>query len=120
VLVIEDNVDTAETLRDVLELDGHEVEIAHGGPEGLAKARALLPHVVLCDIGLPGLNGYEVAGAMRATPALNGTFLVALTGHTLPEDLMKATAAGFDCHLAKPPRLEDLRRAIRDAAARSP
>ena len=69
-LVIEDNVDAAESLREALELGGHEVAVAYDGPEGLAKARAFEPEVVLCDIGLPGMDGYEVARALRADAAL--------------------------------------------------
>jgi signal transduction histidine kinase/ActR/RegA family two-component response regulator len=102
VLVIEDNEDSAETLREVLELSGHETEVANDGKEGLEKARAFRPEIVLCDIGLPRMNGYEVARAIRADDALAGTILIALTGYTLPNDRRLAEEAGFDRHLAKP------------------
>ena len=102
VLIIEDNVDAADSLREALELDAHQVAVAHTGPAGLATARDFHPEVVLCDIGLPGMNGYEVARAFRADDALKNTFLVALTGYALPEDLQHAAEAGFERHLAKP------------------
>jgi two-component system, chemotaxis family, CheB/CheR fusion protein len=108
VLVIEDNVDAAESLREVLELDDNTVEIAFSGSEGINKAPAFGPDVVLCDIGLPGMDGYEVARIMRKNPALRATRLVALTGHAAPEDIAKAHDAGFDAHIAKPPSPEKL------------
>ena len=93
----------------MLQLSHHDVAVAHSGPEGLEKARAFHHDVVLCDIGLPGMNGYEVARAFRRDEALRGTFLVALTGYALPEDVHKAVEAGFERHLAKPPTPERLR-----------
>jgi PAS domain S-box-containing protein len=108
VLVIEDNVDAAETLREALEFWQHIVEVACNGPDGLSKARAFKPDVVLCDIGLPGMDGYQVARAFRADEALRSIYLVALTGYALPEDIEKAQAAGFNQHLAKPPSLDKL------------
>jgi CheY-like chemotaxis protein len=72
------------------------------GPDGLARARELQPEVVFCDIGLPGMDGYEVARALRADDSLRGTLLVALSGYAMPEDLMRAKEAGFGRHLAKP------------------
>jgi two-component system CheB/CheR fusion protein len=120
VLVIEDNEDSAETLREILELAGHALEVAHDGEEGLEKARAFRPEVVLCDIGLPRMNGYEVARAIRAEPALAGIFLVALTGYALPEDQQQAMAAGFDRHLAKPASIEALDEVLAAPAAGSP
>ncbi len=108
VLVIEDGVDAADSLRDVLESQGHEVAVAYDGPQGLLRAREFRPEVVLCDIGLPGMDGYEVARAFRADEALRGARLVALSGYALPEDLRRAAAAGFERHPAKPPSVEDL------------
>jgi PAS domain S-box-containing protein len=109
VLVIEDNVDGADSLREVLRLQGHEVAVAYDGPTGIATAREFHPEVVLCDIGLPGMDGYEVARAFRADEALRGAQLVALSGYALAEDLQRAAEAGFERHLAKPPSLEKLR-----------
>jgi PAS domain S-box-containing protein len=114
VLIIEDNIDAADSLRDVLEFGEHQVEVAYNGPQGIAKAHEFLPEVVLCDIGLPGMDGYQVARAFRADAALKGTFLVALSGYALPEDLQQAQAAGFNGHLAKPPSLETLERVLAD------
>jgi two-component system CheB/CheR fusion protein len=108
VLIIEDNVDAADSLREVLELSGHEVAVAYNGPDGLAKAREWRPEVLLCDIGLPGMDGYEVARAFRADEALRKTFLVALSGYALPEDLQRASDAGFEQHIAKPPAIDVL------------
>jgi len=112
VLIIEDNLDAAESLREALELGTHEVEVAHSGPDGLDKARSFRPDVVLCDIGLPGMDGYEVARTLRQDPALRSAFLVALSGYALPEDLEKAAAAGFQHHLAKPPSVDTLERVL--------
>jgi two-component system CheB/CheR fusion protein len=108
VLVIEDQADAAQSLREALELCGHQVQVADNGPSGLTEARAFRPEVVLCDIGLPGMDGYEVARAFRADGALKDIFLVALSGYALPEDLQRAAEAGFDRHLAKPPCLDTL------------
>jgi len=102
VLVVEDNLDTAETLRDLLELSGFEVMIAGSGGEGVAAARRFHPEVVLCDLGLPGMNGYEVASALRHDPATAGTRLIALTGYGTDEDRRRSREAGFDLHLTKP------------------
>jgi PAS domain S-box-containing protein len=119
VLVIEDNVDAADSLRDVLAFGEHQVEVAYNGREGIAKAREFRPDVVLCDIGLPGMDGYGVARAFRADDTLKGTFLVALSGYALPEDLQRATEAGFDRHLAKPPSMEKLTEILESRAGRS-
>ncbi|HSD18900.1 MAG TPA: ATP-binding protein [Anaeromyxobacter sp.] len=108
VLVIEDNLDAAETLRDVLLTWDHEVEVAHDGREGVEKARGFRPDVVLCDIGLPVMDGYEVARALRADPALASCVLVAVTGYALPEDQARAMEAGFHRHLGKPVPMDDI------------
>ncbi len=108
VLIIEDNIDAADSLREALEFNEHEVEVAYNGPSGIAKARTCKPEVVFCDIGLPGMDGFDVARAFRADGALRGAYLVALSGYALPEDVLRASEAGFDQHLAKPPSLERL------------
>ncbi len=112
VLVIEDNVDAADSLRDVLEIQGHEVAVAYDGPSGIAAAREFHPDVVICDIGLPGMDGYEVARTLRADEALRGLQLVALSGYALAEDLRRASEAGFERHLTKPPSFEKLAAAL--------
>ena len=116
-LIIEDNVDAAHSLREVFELGKHEIEIAYNGPEGLMKARELKPEVVLCDIGLPEMDGYAVARAFRDDEALRATYLVAVTGYALPEDVARAKEAGFDQHLAKPFSLEKLEEVLELAPA---
>jgi two-component system CheB/CheR fusion protein len=112
ILIIEDNRDAAASLSEALELSGHRVAVAHDGETGLAKARELRPEVVLCDIGLPQMDGYAVARAFRADDVLKSAFLVALSGYALPEDLQRAEDAGFQRHLAKPPSLEALERML--------
>lgn len=102
VLLAEDNVDAAETLRMLLELSGYEVVVAHSGPDAVAAARSRRPDVLLCDIGLPGMSGYDVARTLRADPAFAGTFLVAVTGYGTEQDRVAAMEAGFDRHFAKP------------------
>jgi len=108
VLVIEDNVDAAESLRELLELSEHIVEVAFSGAEGLEKAKVFRPDIVLCDIGLPTMDGYQVAGAMRADPDLRQARLVALTGYASADDVARSLDAGFDAHIAKPPDPERL------------
>lgn len=108
VLVVEDNVDAAESLRDALELLGHTVQVAHDGVNGVARARAMKPDAVLCDIGLPGMDGYAVARTLRREVLVGPVLMVALTGYAAPEDQQRARDAGFDAHLPKPPNLEAL------------
>jgi len=117
-LLIEDHVDAAESLAMLLELIGHEVEVAFDGAGGLEKARALRPEVVLCDIGLPGMDGYAVARALRAAPESQTCFLIALTGYGQDDDRRRALEAGFDAHLVKPVDLEALRRLLAEAGPR--
>ncbi|ACL66710.1 signal transduction histidine kinase with CheB and CheR activity [Anaeromyxobacter dehalogenans 2CP-1] len=112
ILVIEDNIDAAESLRLALEMEGHEVAVAHDGPHGIRRARELTPEVVLCDIGLPEMDGYAVARALRHEPGLRNTLLIALTGYALPDDHRRAVEAGFDAHLTKPTTVEGVQEAI--------
>jgi two-component system CheB/CheR fusion protein len=102
VLLIEDNLDAAHSLREMIQLDGHAVKVAHSGLDGLELARSFQPDLVLCDIGLPTLDGYELARKFREDPVLQSTFLVALTGYAAHNDRERAASAGFDLHLAKP------------------
>jgi CheY-like chemotaxis protein len=110
VLVIEDNQDTAETLREVLESEGHEVHVAFDGLRGVEAADRVHPDVILCDIGLPGIDGYEVARRVRASGEAG--VLVAVTGYASPDDVRRAADAGFHHHLAKPADLETLSRIV--------
>jgi two-component system CheB/CheR fusion protein len=118
VLVIEDNADAAETLREMLEMWGHEVVVAHDGRAGVEAARAFRPDIVLCDIGLPVMDGYEVARAIRANPEIASTFLVAVTGYALPEDQRRAAEAGFVRHLGKPVPIEVMEEVLATAPRR--
>ncbi len=108
ILVIDDNVDGAQSIAELLQMLGHRVQVATCGLSGLAKARELKPQVILCDIGLPDMNGFDVARAVRADEALRSTRLVAVTGYARAEDQRRATEAGFDAHLPKPPSLDAL------------
>jgi PAS domain S-box-containing protein len=112
VLVIDDNEDVADTLADVLRVLGHEVRVANDGISGIAVARTFHPDVVICDIGLPGMDGYEVARRMRADEALSGVMLVALSGYGQPEDCKRAADAGFARHVTKPVTIDVLQRAL--------
>jgi PAS domain S-box-containing protein len=108
VLVIEDNLDAGETLAEILRLQGHHVRVARDGRSGLHLARERPPEVVLCDIGLPDIDGYEVAREVRGDDALRATRLVALSGYAQSEDRQRARDAGFDAHIAKPPDIDEL------------
>jgi signal transduction histidine kinase/CheY-like chemotaxis protein len=119
ILVIEDNTDAAETLEVALEMCDHEVEVAYSGDEGLERSRTWRPDLILCDIGLPGIDGYAVAKAIRADPALRSIPLVALTGYAGPDDVERALAAGFDRHLAKPPDMSAVKKALAELPAGS-
>jgi CheY-like chemotaxis protein len=102
VLVIEDNADARAMLRHLLEAAGHEVHEAAEGRQGLAMALALRPEVALVDLGLPGLDGYEIARQVRAADDRRSILLVAVTGYGSPEDRERSLLAGFDVHLVKP------------------
>jgi len=109
VLVIDDSRDAADTLQVLLELDGYAVEVAYDGRRGLEAAARFRPDVVLCDISLPGLDGYGVARALREDEELRDTFLVAFSGYSDDEDRARSLGHGFDAHLAKPIEIEDLK-----------
>ena len=117
VLVVDDNVDGAESLAELLQFSGHETEVAHTGPAALTAARAFEPDVVFLDIGLPGMTGYEVAQQLRAEKGHEGIVLVALTGWGTEEDRRQAREAGFDHHLTKPVDLAEVQRIVERVAA---
>ncbi|MBX3201877.1 MAG: PAS domain-containing protein [Labilithrix sp.] len=108
VLVVDDNVDAAEMLAMMLELRGHETRTAHDGPGAIAAAAEWTPEVVFLDIGLPGMDGYEVARRLRSDPAFAETVLVALTGWGSADDKLRAREAGLDVHLTKPVDVADV------------
>jgi CheY-like chemotaxis protein len=101
ILVVDDSVDSAETLGELLKIWGHDVRLAHDGPGAVTAAREYKPEVVLLDIGLPGMDGFAVATELRKQN-LAGRMLVALTGYGEQQDKDRAQKAGFDHHLTKP------------------
>jgi K+-sensing histidine kinase KdpD len=101
-LLVDDNVDAASSQAALLRVLGHEVEVANDGETALAKAQAFRPEIVLLDLGMPGMDGYEVARRLRASDAGTNIKLVAQTGWAQEEDLRRTREAGFDAHLAKP------------------
>ncbi|MEZ4240150.1 MAG: response regulator [Myxococcota bacterium] len=109
VLVVDDNVDAAESLGMLLSAMGAEVAVEEDGPRALARFPTFRPEIVLLDIGMPGMDGYEVARRLRATPGGSEVLLVALTGWGQEEDRRRARDAGFDRHLIKPADLEALK-----------
>jgi PAS domain S-box-containing protein len=112
-LIVDDNVDAAESMAMLQQLRGHDTRTAHTGPAAVELAAAFEPEVVLLDIGLPGMDGYQVARRVRAMPGMEKVFLVAMTGYGSDEDRRRAKEAGFDEHMAKPADLELLREWLR-------
>ena len=111
VLVVDDNVDAAITLGMILRVLGHEVAIGHDGLEGLDLATKFNPHLVILDIGMPKLNGYDTCRGIRNLPHGPNMLIVALTGWGQPEDRQKSQEAGFNYHIVKPlepTRLQEL------------
>ena len=117
ILVIEDNRMAASSLAMFLTQTGYTVEVAYTGTEGLEKAQRFRPDVVLCDIGLPGSDGYDVARVLRSDPELGRIHLIAITGYARQADRERARAAGFDLHLSKPVNLDELNRILAAAPA---
>jgi CheY-like chemotaxis protein len=108
ILVVDDNVDTAIGMARLLRLEGHEVEIAHDGPAGLELAQSYLPQILILDIGLPGLNGYEVASTLREDERFHDSLFIAASGYGQEHDRERSRQAGFDHHSAKPIDLDAL------------
>jgi CheY-like chemotaxis protein/two-component sensor histidine kinase len=115
IMVVDDNVDAAETLGLLLEASGHRVSIEHDPQRALERARTEAPQVCLLDIGLPGMDGYELARRLRAQPSTAHSFLVAITGYGQDSDRRLAAEAGFDRHLVKPIDLDSLQDALAGA-----
>jgi two-component system, sensor histidine kinase len=120
VLIVEDNPDAQEALTCLLKLWGHEVHVADDGPAGIESAIRLRPEIALVDLGLPTVDGYEVARRIRATLALASPLLIALTGYGAPEQRSQALAAGFDLHIVKPVEPERLAALLEEYASRAP
>ena len=112
ILVVEDIRDVADSLKSLLESDGHEVRVSYDGPESIAIAKEFRPEILLCDIGLPSMDGYEVARTFSTEEELKDVFLVSITGYARPKDLERAQEAGFQIHIAKPVDLNKLRQAL--------
>jgi CheY-like chemotaxis protein len=106
VLIVDDNVDAASVLADALRHVGYSTAVAHDGPTGLEAARSFQPSVVLLDIGLPVMDGYELASRLRSEADSAALALVAITGYGQSADKARATLAGFDEHLVKPVELD--------------
>ena len=111
ILVVDDSVDSAETLGELLKIWGHDVRLAHDGPGAVAAARDYRPEVVLLDIGLPGMDGFAVAAKLREE-GIGGRMLVALTGYGEQQDRDRARQVGFDHHLVKPIDPETLQKLL--------
>ena len=107
--MVDDNEDAADSLAELLKHSGHQVEIAYTGMSALARVRASCPEIVLCDLGLPELSGYEFAKAIRRE-CHHTIRLVAISGYAEPEDLRRSIEAGFDAHVAKPAKPSDIER----------
>jgi CheY-like chemotaxis protein len=112
ILVIEDNRDSADSLRLLLEFSGYEVSVAYSGHDGVQAAEQYQPDVVLCDIGLPGLDGYGVARKLRDNPATATARLIAVTAYGQDEDRRRSHEAGFEQHLVKPLDPDALQRVL--------
>ena len=109
ILIIEDNSDSAELLKVLLEINNHKVEIAFDGESGLTKASWFKPQIIVCDIGLPGkVNGLEVAKTLRQNENTCAVHLIALSGYGQVEDVKESETAGFNHHFVKPPDFDKL------------
>jgi CheY-like chemotaxis protein len=118
VLIVDDNEDAANSLALILQLGGHETASVYTAVDALQRAAAFRPEVVLLDIGLPGMDGYEVAQRMRELPGLRDIRLVAVTGYGRSDDRLRARDAGFDDHLTKPVEYAALERTLAGLRAR--
>jgi CheY-like chemotaxis protein len=115
VLVVDDNVDLARGLARLLQIHGHDVRIAHDGHTGLDEARSSKPDVVLLDIGLPGMDGYQVAAHLRRDETIKDATLIAISGYGQDEDRRLAREAGFDHHLVKPIVADELLKIVEES-----
>ncbi|HEV7732747.1 MAG TPA: response regulator [Candidatus Binatia bacterium] len=116
ILIVEDHVESAESLAELLELWGHETHVAYDGPTGVARARIVRPTVALVDLGLPHMDGCAVARTLR-DDGLTDVLLVALTGRDDPEARARIAAAGFDLHVVKPVDLAKLEQLLATSPA---
>jgi len=119
VLIVDDNVDAAQSMALLAETWGHEVATAQDGDEALVLAERFLPDTALVDIGLPGIDGYELGRRLRREPRHREMHLVAMTGYGRPEDREAARAAGFDVHMVKPVDIDALQHLLANGRPRS-
>lgn len=113
ILVVDDNTDAADLIAEYLAFEGFEVDVAYGGADAIAKARALRPHIIFLDIGMPVMDGYQVATTLRGADWFPATRIVALTAWGDPASRERTRASGFDAHLVKPTQLENLIKEVR-------
>jgi CheY-like chemotaxis protein len=116
VLVVDDSISTAETMAALLRMKGHDLRVANDGPKAVEIAAGFQPEVVLLDIGMPGMNGYQVARKLRRMPGMEQSLLIALSGYGQEEDLRCSHEAGFDHHLVKPAPLGVVEELVGSAA----
>lgn len=119
ILMIDDNKDLAEIMCEMIEFLGYKSEYKLHGMDGILKAKEVKPNVIICDIGLPVMNGYEVAKNIRADNDLNGVYLIALSGYAQAEDIERSIKAGFNIHLSKPISLDTLKSTLNEYARRN-
>lgn len=117
VLIVDDNVDAALTLSMCLSAYGHETAVAYGGVQGIELAQAFKPEIIFLDLGMPKMDGYQVAAALRQMPNLSHVFIAALTGWNDRETREKVVTAGFDRHLTKPTKVEVVLELLEHAVA---
>jgi CheY-like chemotaxis protein len=117
--VVDDNQDAANSLTMLLRMQGHAVQVAHSGPTALEIAADFGPDIIFLDIGMPGMDGYEVARRVRTMPGLEKTVLVALTGWGQSEDRRRTAEAGFNHHLVKPPEMKSVEGILTTLESRS-
>jgi CheY-like chemotaxis protein len=117
VLVVDDNRDAAQTLAMLLKIHGHDVQAVHDGRTAFEAALVFRPHLILLDLGLPGMNGFEVATKVRQDPELSQVVLVAMTGYGQESDKQRSQKAGFDLHLVKPADFEEIKQILATVSA---
>ena len=109
ILIVEDNADSAESLKFLLEINNYSVRVAADSESGLQAARLFLPHIIICDIGLPGrINGFDLAKIFKQDEELKSAYLIALSGYGQAEDVSKAKTYGFDTYVVKPADFDKL------------
>ena len=120
VLIVDDNIDAAESLGLLVELTGHAVRVVHSGPTALTIAQEFQPSIIVLDIGLPDMDGYEIARRLRSNPHFTDVMLVALTGYGQAEDRRRSREVGFDHHLVKPVDPEKFQQLLANHIRRRP